>query len=175
MITIAGQKTLLSELVQTIKTDPQLKWQKSFDCYLVKMDGRVFATVADVMTTLAGYVAGEAERTNVQLERYRGPGSTMNSAMTLAPLARARVHKDDVAAIASLLTTGDVGNGISNKSTHMSDPETGKTKSGAVTVSEYYVNGKEGRRATKRSEGMRISYYYSDSHTAATYKYARLI
>jgi hypothetical protein len=174
MITIAGAKTLLSELVQTIKTDPTRKWEKSFDCYLIKMNGRTFTTLDEVMTTLAGYVEGEKEKTNVQLARYRGDGSTGNSAMTLAPIARASVNAADVTAIASLMTTGDVGAGITNKTAHQTDPETGRPKGGAVTVSEFYVNGKEGRRATKRSEGTKISYYYSKSHTANTYQYARL-
>jgi hypothetical protein len=174
MITVAGQKTLLSELVQTIKIDPTRKWEKSFDSYLIKMNGRTFLTMDEVMTTLAGYVGGEADKTSVQLARYRGDGSTLTSAMALAPLARAKVETADVAAIASLLLTGDVGNGISNKSSHATDPETGRIKGGAVTVSEFYVNGKEGRRATKRTEATRISYYYSKSHVANTYQYARL-
>ena len=68
----------------------------------------------------------------------------------------------------------DVGNGISDKSAHTTDPETGFPKSGSVTVSEFYVNGKDGRRATKRTEGQTTSYYDSNSHVANTYEYARL-
>ena len=94
--------------------------------------------------------------------------------MTLSPIARASVNAADVAAIASLMATGNVGNGITNKSTHQTDPETGRIKGGAVSVSEFYVNGAAARRATKRTEGTKVSYYYSKGHAANTYQYARL-
>jgi hypothetical protein len=174
MITIAGVKTLLSEVVQTIKTDPNYTWHKSYDCYLIKMNGQTYATMALVAARLAQYLQDEDGLTPVERERRRGNGSTQNSAMTLSPVARASVNAADVAAIASLLNTGDVGNGITNKSSHSTDPETGRPKIGGVTVSEFYVNGDKGRRATKRTEGTRISYYYSKSHVANTYQYARL-
>jgi hypothetical protein len=174
MITIAGVKTLLSEVVQTIKTDPNRKWEKSFDCYLIKMNGQTYATMDLLMAKLGEYVTNEEGKTSVQLARARGDGSTGNSAMTLAPLARASVNAADVAAIASLMTSGNVGNGITNKSAHQTDPETGRIKGGSVSVSEFYVNGAAGRRATKRTEGTKVSYYYSKGHAANTYQYARL-
>ena len=71
--------------------------------------------------------------------------------------------------------TGAVsGNGISNKTSHATDPETGKPRTGVVTVSEFYVNGDGGRRATKRVEGSLITYYYSPSHAYNTYQYQLL-
>jgi hypothetical protein len=35
MITVAGQKRLLSDLVASIKTDPLTPWHKGYDCYLL--------------------------------------------------------------------------------------------------------------------------------------------
>jgi hypothetical protein len=97
MITVAGQKRLLSDLVASIKADPLPPWHKGYDCYLLKLNGNIY------------------------------------------------------------------------------DPETGFPKSGSVTVSEFYVSGKDGRRATKRTEGQTTSYHYSKSHVANTYEYARLV
>lgn len=174
MITIAGQKRLLSELVATIKANPDSPWHKGYDSYLLKLNGKSYPTMPDLLMALGGYVMGEKDLDNSRLERYRGPTPTTNSAMSLAPLARASVNTADVAAIASIMTTGKVGAGITNKSAHQTDPETGWPVGGGVTVSEFYVNGPAGRRVTKRTEGQTISYYYSDSHAYNTYKYARL-
>lgn len=117
---------------------------------------------------------GEPKDDPPALARYRGNGPEKNSAMLLPPVARDKVKADDVAAIAHLLANGDTGNGITNKSSHMTDPETGKAKGNNITVSEFYVNGAGGRRATKRTEGLKITYYYSKSHAYNTYEYARL-
>jgi hypothetical protein len=175
MITVAGQKRLLSDLVASIKADPLTPWHKGYDCYLLKLNGNIYATMPDLIMALAGYVMGEKDLDSVHLARYRGNGPTLKSAMSLAPLARAKVNANDVVAINALMTTGGVGNGISDKSAHTTDPETGFPKSGLVTVSEFYVSGKDGRRATKRTEGQTTSYYYSKSHVANTYEYARLV
>jgi hypothetical protein len=73
------------------------------------------------------------------------------------------------------MTTGQPNNIVSNVSLHESDPETGKPKSGRISVKEYYVNGKDGRRLTKRVEEGKTTYYYSSSHIESTYKYALII
>ncbi len=134
MITVAGQKRLLSDLVASIKADPLTPWHKGYD-----------------------FVMGEKDLDSVHLARYRGNGPTLKSAMSLAPLARAKVNANDVVAINALMTTGGVGNGISDKSAHTPDPEAGFPKSGSVTVPEFYVSG------------------YSKSHVANTYEHARLV
>ncbi len=111
MITVAGQKRLLSDLVASIKGDPLTPWHKGYDCYLLKLIGNTYPTMPD----------------------------------------------------------------LSDKSAHTTDPETGFPKSGSVTVAEFYVSGKDGRRATKRTEGQTTSYHDSKSHVANTYEYARLV
>lgn len=176
MLTIAGVKYTVSEVFHTLKKDPATPCKTGFPHYLMKIDGSgatTFATMAALVTALNNYVTNEPE--NNKLANYRGIGPTANSALSLEPIARASVKADDVAAIASVMTSGAIGNGITNKSSHATDPETGRPKKATVTVSEFYVNGAGGRRVTKRTEGGKITYYYSATHTANTYKYQRLI
>jgi hypothetical protein len=176
MITINNQKKLLSELVQAIKDDHDLTWEKAYDNYLIKLNGQSFADLAALVTRLKEYLDKEKEDhlTNPQIATRRGLGSSANSAMTLPPVKRSKVNSADVAAINLLCTTGS-GAGITNKQPHTTDPETGRPKAGGVTVSEFYINGADGRRATMRTEGAVKSFYYSDNHVESTYKYARLI
>lgn len=177
MLTIAGVRYTLSEVVQLIKQNPNSPWKRGYPFYLIKISksGRTdFNTYIDLLMKLANYVMGEPPDNPVLLARYRGPGPTGNSAMTLAPINHNAVNRLDVAAINHLMTTGGIGNGISRESPHQTDPETGRPKGRGVVVKEYDVNGREGRRATKRTEQRKTTYYYSDSHSFATYKYARL-
>lgn len=177
MITIANVKYTPSEIITMIKKSPETVWFKSYPYYLLKIDGSgnaSFATFPDLILRLGSYVMSEPKDDPVKLARYRGTGPEKNSAMILDPVDHTKVKSDDVAAITHLMATGGTGNGITNKSAHMTDPETGHAKGNGITVSEFYVNGADGRRATKRTEGLKITYYYSKSHAYNTYEYARL-
>jgi hypothetical protein len=179
MLTITGTKYTLSEVVTLLKTNPGTVWHKSYPYYLLKINNSgqtVFADLPALIMKLAGYVMGEPKEQGA-LQRYRGTFPNANSAMVLSPIKATDIKQEDRAAVAALMATGDVDAtaGVTNKSAHNSDPETGFLKSGGVGVSEYYINGAEGRRATRRSEGTKVTYYYSDSHAYSTYKYQRLI
>ena len=176
MLTIAGVKYTLSEVFHSIKANPATPCKKGYANYLMKINGSgatTFLTNAELIEKLENYVENEPEASKLAIYRGTGPGA--NSALTLDPIKRDKVKADDVAAIAHILTTGTIGNGITNKSTHATDPETGSAKGGSVTVSEFYVNGAGGRRVTKRTEGTKTTYYYSATHAFNTYKYQRLI
>lgn len=177
MIQLGSVPYTLSEVVQMIKNNPDTPWHAGYDNYLIKIErsgSSTFTNYGDLIMKLANYVMGENGKTGRDLDRYRGDGPTANSAMKLAPLDSNRMDSRDRTAIQSLMNSGGVGSGITNKSTHNSDPETGLPKGRNVTVSEFYVNGADGRRATKRIEGNKTTYYYSDNHVANTYKYQRL-
>ena len=120
------------------------------------------------------YVDGEPKDDQPRLAIYRGTALVSKCAIVLRPLDKDRVPEADRAAIRHLMSTGGVGNGITNKSLHLTDPETGKPKGGTVSVHEFYVNGPAGRRATMRKEGSRTTYYYSANHAFNTYEYQRL-
>lgn len=169
-----SQKYVLSELVQKIKTDHPTVWKKGCDGYLMRMNGQTFDDMAALVTALAKYVTAETGKSSAELARHRGVGPGQYSAITLPPVDRTKVKADDVAPIALLMTTRAVGTGVSNKSAHNTDPETASPKTNAVTVSEFYINGVSGRRATMRTEGQKITFYYSASHAHNTYQYARL-
>jgi len=177
MITIGTVSYTLSEVIALIKASPDTVWYKTYPNYLLKIDGSgsaSFPTLPDLILRLAGYVMGEPKDDQLKLARYRGNGPEKNSAMALNPVAHDKVKADDVEAITNLMATGDTGKGITNKSPHMTDPETGRPKGHNITVSEFYVNGADGRRATKRTEGLKVTFYYSKSHHYNTYEYARL-
>jgi hypothetical protein len=178
LLTIAGANFTLSEVVAKIKADPNSPWHREYLFYLLKIDGSgstTFLTFADLLMNLAGYLMGEPKDDQKRLAVYRGPGPKGNCAMVLDPLLRSNVKPADIAAINSLMATGKVGNGVTNESAHNTDPETGSVRGNSVSVKEFYINGAEGRRATRRSENGKVTYYYSDSHVANTYKYQRLI
>lgn len=168
MLTIGGEKHTLSETVVLLKTAPSV-WHKQCLCYLLKIDrsgSTSFATLSDLQMRLAGYLMDKKAPAPLD-------GPTPNSAMCLEPIQRTQVLKEDVEAIKSLMTRGKTG--ISNESPHQSDPETGRPKGPHVTVTEYYVNGADGRRATKRTEQGKVTYYYSATHNFNGYQYRRLL
>ncbi len=151
MLTIAGTAATLSEVVAQIKGQPG-KWHKDYPYYLLKIarsGATTFDTLDVLLTRLEEYVTN-APTDGQALARYRGAYPHQNSAMVLAPLDRARVKADDVAAVAAVLG-GTAHAGLLDKGKHNTDPETGFPAAGGVTVREYYVNGAEGRRVTKRA------------------------
>jgi hypothetical protein len=175
MFTIAGVATTLSEVIAQIKSQPG-KWHKDYPYYLLKSaksGAASFDTLELLLTRLGEYVTN-APTDGQALARYRGTYPHQNSAMILAPLDRSKVKTADVAAVGALLT-GAAHTGLLDKGKHTTDPETGFAASGGVTVREFYVNGAEGRRVTRRTDKGKITYYYSDNHVANTYKYARLV
>jgi hypothetical protein len=177
MLIIANVKYTLSEVVQMIKTNPDTPWRSSYLNYLLKIAGSgstTFLTFNDLLMRLAGYVMGESRLEGIQLANHRGQGPGQLSAMVLDPVDRNAVRQEDRAAINSLMTTGGTGGGITNESTHQTDPETGGPKGIGVSVKEYYVNGDAGRRAVKRSQNNKVTYYYSSSHAFNHYRYQRL-
>jgi hypothetical protein len=179
MLTIGATKYTLSEVITLLKTNPGTVWVKSYPYYLLKINNSGQATFTDLpglIMKLAGYVMGEPKEQGA-LQRYRGTFPNANSAMVLPPIKATEIKQEDRVAVAALIASGDVDAtaGVTNKSAHSSDPETGFLKGGGVGVSEFYINGAEGRRATRRTEGTKVTYYYSDSHAYNTYKYQRLI
>jgi hypothetical protein len=179
MLTISAVQYTMSEAITLIKAQPGA-WVKSFPYYLLKINGSgltTFASLPALILRLGTYVTDEPKNDQPRLARYRGNGPSLNSAMFLSPILATAVKLDDRVAVAALVATGDIDAtaGVTNKSTHSSDPESGLPKGIGVAVSEFYINGAEGRRVTKRTEGLKTTYYYSDNHVANTYKYQRLI
>jgi hypothetical protein len=51
MITVAGQKRLLSDLVASIKADPLTPWHKGYDCYLLRLNGNIYYSKSHIANT----------------------------------------------------------------------------------------------------------------------------
>ena len=175
MIVIKGLGFTTSQVIDILR-QAMTGWKEQYASYVVKIagSGTQFSQYIEVEDAVREYVAGEPKDDQPKLALYRGKAPVATSAVSLKPLDRAKVRPEDVAAIAHLMTGAVSGNGISNKSSHATDPETGKPRTGVVTVSEVYVNGEAGRRATKRVEGSLVTYYYSPSHAYNTYQYQLL-
>lgn len=177
MFTIAGNQYTLSEVVDLIKNDDGAVWHKEYLYYLPKIErsgATVFANLVDVIMKLAGYCMKERSLEGNRLARARGTALTANVAINRGSIARGSVRAEDRVAIAYLMEGHNSGEGVSNESQHNTDPETGKPKAQRVSVREYYINGADGRRATKRTEGQKVTYYYSDNHAYNTYQYQLL-
>lgn len=177
MFKIAGTQYTLSEVADLIKNDPSAVWHKKYLYYLPKIDrsgAANFANLNEIVMKLASYSVQETSMDNKQLARVRGVAYTENVAINRGSILQTSIRAEDQAAIAHLMAGNSSGNGVSNESQHTTDPETGKPKSQNVSVKEYYINGVGGRRATKRVEGKKITYYYSDKHNHDTYQYQLL-
>ncbi|SFG09184.1 hypothetical protein SAMN05518865_10890 [Duganella sp. CF458] len=178
MFTIAGTPYTLSEVANLIKNDDSAVWHPKYIYYLPKIENSgstSFPNLTTLIMNLASYCVKENSLDAIQLQRTRGTAPSGNVAIRKGVIDRSKVNEADRIAIAHLMAGNEVGNGISNKSRHTTDPETGKPKAYNVSVKEYYVNGADGRRATKRTEGTKVTYYYSDSHTNNTYQYQLLL
>ncbi len=175
MIVIKSIKFTPSEAVDMLR-EAMTGWRSVYASYVVKISnsGTEFSQYVELEDAIRRYVENEPKDDQPKLENYRGKALVPKCAVVLQPLDKDKVPTADRAAIRHLMTTGGIGNGISNKSLHMTDPETGKPKGGTVAVQEFYVNGEAGRRATKRTEGSRTTYYYSSTHAYNTYEYQRL-
>lgn len=178
MFTIAGTKYTLSEVANLIKIDDAAVWHPQYIYYLPKIENSgasSFPNLTALIMNLASYRMKERSLTPAQLQHTRGIAVTENVALRKGVIERGKVQDADRAAIAHLMAGNEGGNGITNKAQHFTDPETGKTRAHNVAVKEYYINGAEGRRATKRIEGSKITYYYSNSHAFNTYQYQLLL
>lgn len=178
MFIIAGTKYTLSEVANLIKADDAAVWHPQYIYYLPKIENSgasSFPNLTALIMNLASYCMNERSLTPSQLQRTRGIAVTENVALRKGVIDRNEVKEADRAAIAHLIAGNESGNGITNKAQHYTDPETGKPRAHNVVVKEYYINGAEGRRATKRIEGSKITYYYSDSHAFNTYQYQLLL
>jgi len=51
MITVAGQKRLLLDLVASIKADPLTFWHTGYDCALLKLNGNISYSKGHVANT----------------------------------------------------------------------------------------------------------------------------
>jgi len=51
MITVAGQKRLLSDQVASIKADPLAPWHKGYDCSLLKLNGNISYSKSHIANT----------------------------------------------------------------------------------------------------------------------------
>jgi len=51
MITVAGQKRLLLDLVASIKADPLTPWHTGYDCSLLKLNGNICYSKSHVANT----------------------------------------------------------------------------------------------------------------------------
>lgn len=178
MISIKNINFLPSEVVDMMR-NAMTGWKEVYASYVLKIDmsGQRFFQYADLEETILKYISNEPKNDQPALARHRGKPLIKTSAIVLRPLSKLEVPQRDRAAIASLMATGrnDPGRGVTNMKIHQSDPETGKPKqNGRVGVHEYYINGANGRRATRRKEGTRTTYYYSDKHAFNSYKYQRL-
>ncbi|KNH44674.1 hypothetical protein SAMN04490191_4559 [Pseudomonas lini] len=175
MIKIAAVSYTTSEVINMIKVDPTNKWSKEYAYYLTKISnsgGGNFLTYTALIAKLGEYC--EAGKSDHKYSQFFITGPTANSALHQAAVSRGSIAATDRAPVNLLMTTGAVGVGVTNKSVHSTDPETGRAKGRGVVVHEYYINGASGRRVTARTESGKTTYYYSSSHAENTYKYALL-
>jgi hypothetical protein len=177
MFTIAGTRYTLSETADLIHNDDAAVWHDQYTFYLPKIErsgATNFANLTELIMKLANYCMKELSLQGNALARARGTALPANVAIQRGSILRGNVRVDDRAAIAHLMAGNADGNGVSNESQHTTDPETGKPKAQHVSVREYYINGAAGRRATKRTEGHKVTYYYSDNHAYNSYQYQLL-
>jgi len=175
MLIISDVKYTLSEVVQIIKSCQHTLWRKQYLNYLIKISqsgNTRFGDYGDLLMRLGGYIMGETKHLNNpgSLERLRGKSATPNSAMVMNPIAVGKLPNNDVSAVTNIMAPGTKWKGTH----HASDPETGLPKKHGVMVSEFDVNGRDGRRLTKRTQSGKTTYYYSAKHSFNSYLYQRV-